>query len=65
MAKLIGGPKKYAGKTPKMGHQHIHITDELFELRQQLLNEAIREFALADDLRNEWIMADTALKKVS
>lgn len=53
MAKLIGGPKKYAGKTPKMAHQHIHITDELFELRQQLLNEAIHEFALTDDLRNE------------
>jgi len=63
MAQLIGGPKRYAGKTPKMAHQHIHITDELFELRQQLLDEAIREFGLADDLRKEWIMADAALKK--
>lgn len=63
MAQLIGGPKKYAGKTPKMAHQHIHITDELFELRQQILDQSLREYGLADGLRKEWLMADAALKK--
>jgi len=63
MAQLIGGPKKYAGKTPKMAHQHIHITDDLFELRQQILDQSLREYGLADGLRKEWLMADAALKK--
>lgn len=63
MAQLIGGPKRYAGKSPKMAHQHIHITDDLFTLRQCLLNESLKEFGLDDNLRKEWIMADAALKK--
>jgi len=63
MAQLMGGPKKYAGKTPKMAHQHIHITDDLFTLRQEILEESLREFGLADNLSKEWLMADSALKK--
>ncbi|ORU91539.1 MAG: hypothetical protein A6F70_00210 [Cycloclasticus sp. symbiont of Bathymodiolus heckerae] len=63
MAQLIGGPKRYAGKTPKMAHQHIHITDDLFKLRQQLLDESLQEFGLAEGLRKEWLMADAALKR--
>ena len=63
MAQLIGGPKRYAGKTPKMAHQHIHITEELFQLRKEILEESLREFGLADNLSKEWIMADSALKK--
>ncbi|MDH3327283.1 MAG: group 1 truncated hemoglobin, partial [Gammaproteobacteria bacterium] len=26
MTQLMGGPKKYGGKTPKMAHQHMNIT---------------------------------------
>ena len=63
MAQLMGGPKIYAGKSPKMAHQHIHITEELFRLRQFMLNDSIKEFGLADDLRKEWMQADAALKK--
>ena len=63
MAQLIGGPKRYAGKTPKMAHQHIHITEDLFTLRQQLLSDSLKEFRLPDDLRKEWLMADATLKR--
>ena len=63
MAQLIGGPKRYAGKTPKMAHQHIHITDDLFTLRQRLLKESLEEFGLAEQLVKEWLMADVALKR--
>jgi len=63
MAQLMGGPKRYAGKTPKMAHQHIHITDELFKLRQHMLNESLLEYGLDDELRKEWMRADAALKQ--
>lgn len=46
-----------------MAHRHMYITEELFHLRQKLLNESLKEFGLDDDTRNEWIRADARLKK--
>ena len=63
MAGLMGGPKIYAGLTPKMAHQNIVITDELFELRSDILSDSIKAFGIADDLREEWLNADRTLKK--
>ncbi len=62
MAQLMGGPKRYAGKTPKMAHQHMNITEELFKLRQEMLSESISEAGLSDDLREEWLRVDDKLK---
>lgn len=63
MIQIMGGPKCYAGKTPKMAHQHMVITDELFELRSQMLSESLKEAGIDDDLRKQWLAADAALKK--
>jgi len=62
MAQLIGGPKAYGGKTPKMAHQHMNISEELFALRRSLLSEAIKDNGISDALREEWLTADSALK---
>ena len=64
MMQLTGGPKIYAGKTPKSAHQHILITEELFELRARLLSDSIKEAGLSDDLRQEWLDADATFKRV-
>ena len=64
MMQLTGGPKIYAGKTPKSAHQHILITDELFELRSSLLSESIKEAGLPDELRKEWLAADATFKRI-
>ena len=63
MAQLMGGPRRYAGKSPKMAHQHIHITADLFRLRQFMLNDSIKEFGLDDELRKEWMRADANFLK--
>jgi len=63
MTQLTGGPRMYSGKTPKMAHQHMNISDELFELRQQMLSESIQKHNISDDLREEWLRVDDALKK--
>ncbi len=63
MAFLMGGGELYAGKTPKVAHQHMVITEELFEVRQQLLSKSITQAGINDDLRYEWLAADAALKK--
>ena len=62
MMQLMGGPKLYGGKTPKMAHQHMNISDELFELRQKMLSETIKEAGISDELRQEWLIADASLK---
>ena len=63
MSQLMGGPKIYSGKNPKFAHQHIMISDELFELRAQLLSDSIKEAGIPDELREEWINADATFKK--
>ena len=63
MVQLMGGPKAYGGKAPKWAHQHMVITDELFELRADMLSDSIKEAGVKDDLRKEWLAADAALKR--
>lgn len=63
MIQIMGGPKCYGGKTAKAAHQHMFITEELFELRASLLSDSIIEAGIDDNLRVEWLNADAALKK--
>ena len=63
MVQLMGGPKAYGGKSPKSAHQHMVITEELFELRAQLLSQSIKELGIRDDLREEWLDADRTFKR--
>ncbi len=63
MMQLMGGPKCYAGKAPKSAHQHMLITDELYELRAQLLSESITEAGISNALRDEWIAADATFQR--
>ena len=63
MIQLMGGPKAYGGKSPKSAHQHMVITEELFELRSQLLSISIKEAGINDALREEWLDADRTFKR--
>lgn len=63
MVQLMGGPKIYAGKTPKTAHRHMMITEELFDLRSRLLSESIQEAGISDDLRDQWLAVDSRLKQ--
>lgn len=63
MVQLMGGPKAYGGKSPKSAHQHMVISDELFELRSQMLSDSIKEYGLSDALREEWLAADRTFKR--
>ena len=63
MMKLMGGPNSYRGKTQKSAHQHILITEELFELRARILSRSISEAGINNELRINWLHADAALKK--
>ena len=62
MGQLFGGPKVYAGKAPKVAHQHMVITDELFSLRQELLSESLRQANVPENLCLEWLDVDSTFR---
>ena len=63
MVQIMGVPKAYAGKSSKLAHQHMVITDELFELRSEILSASIKEAGIRNDLRKEWLDTDRGIKR--
>ncbi|MFT4711635.1 MAG: truncated hemoglobin YjbI [Candidatus Azotimanducaceae bacterium] len=64
MIQLTGGPKCYAGQAPNTVHQYMFITEELFDLRSQLLSDSIKQSGVKDDLRKEWLAVNEMFKPV-
>lgn len=63
MAEKMGGDVVYMGKEPKVAHETMYITPELFEIRKGLLDESIREAGVPDALRERWLKIDSAFMK--
>lgn len=63
MAEKMGANNEYYGKQPLMAHRNMYITEELFDLRQKLLEESLREFKLESVLIDRWLRIDAAFKK--
>lgn len=62
MTASLGGPKVYLGKLPVPAHKHMMITDELFLLRKDLLNQAMDEVGVPNELRERWNAIDEAFR---
>ena len=60
----FGGPRVYCGRLPVPAHQHIYITEELFDLRSSLLEESLREYGLDEKLIVHWMKIDGAFRSV-
>lgn len=59
----LGGPKNYSGRLPSNAHPHMVITEELFELRESLLKEALVELKAPQELIDAWLKVDYAHMK--
>jgi len=64
MAQLMGGPKNYMGRMPIDAHMHMFITDELIQLRHELLAASLIEAGVPEAERADWLRLDGAFKKV-
>lgn len=62
MIGALGGPRIYMGRNPKDVHPHILITEELFELRNELLIEALKEERASVLLIERWLQIEAAFK---
>lgn len=60
MAEKMGGPVEYFGKQPLMAHRQMYITEELYNVRHQLLKESLREAGVAEHLIERWLKIDYA-----
>lgn len=63
MAQAMGGPQNYNGKLVLQAHKHMFITEDLFEVREQLLQEAFKEANASPELQARWNKIDNAFKK--
>ncbi|WP_455376499.1 group I truncated hemoglobin [Kaarinaea lacus] len=62
MAVKMGGDVTYMGKEPRMAHRAMYITEELFDLRTDLLRESLEEAGVSEALIKRWIKLDNAFK---
>lgn len=62
MAGLFGGPRTYGGRSPKGAHVHLFITEEVFLIRHDLLDQSLREANIRSDQKERWLAYDMAMK---
>lgn len=63
MAGIFGGPKIYGGRMPKSAHVHMFVTEEVFQVRHQLLARSLSEAGVPDDLKERWLRYDMGMKR--
>jgi hemoglobin len=59
MAEKMGGPK-YLGKPVKQVHENLYITEELFQVRHELLKESLFETGISKENIERWLRIDNA-----
>jgi truncated hemoglobin YjbI len=62
MAGLFGGPRIYGGRPLKTGHMHMFITEEVFLIRHQLLEQSLTEAKIPPELKKRWLSYDMGTK---
>jgi hemoglobin len=63
MVSNMGGGKIYSGALPKNGHKHLFVTEEMFDLRGDILKESLEECSVPKDLAERWLRIDDAFRK--
>ena len=58
MRQLFSGEKVYFGDRPKNAHHWMVISNELFDYREKLLSECLRQHGLAEHLIQRWMDMD-------
>jgi hemoglobin len=62
MVGALGGEKRYGGKSPGDAHPHIYIYEEMWERREFLLKEAMKNVNSPEEINRKWLKIDEAFK---
>ena len=58
MQAALGGANRYSGKTPPSAHQHIFITQEVYDAREAHLIAAFNECSTSEVMVEQWLKVD-------
>jgi hemoglobin len=64
MQKVLGDENLYIGKAPPAAHQHIFVSEELFDVRQKLLKETFKESKASQCMIDKWLNLDQSFKRI-
>jgi len=53
----------YYGKQPKMAHRHLFITQEMYDLRHQILRDSLLEAGIDGEPLERWLRIDNAFHR--
>ncbi len=62
MVAAFNGPNQYTGDTPAFIHMHMFITDEMADLREQILKQAILDEGLSSSIADRWLKVDESFR---
>jgi hypothetical protein len=62
MVAAFGGESLYKGDTPAFVHMHMYITDEMSDLRQQILRQAIIAEGHSGSIADRWLKVDDSFR---
>ncbi|MGR8941901.1 MAG: group I truncated hemoglobin, partial [Gammaproteobacteria bacterium] len=62
MVAAFNGPNNYTGDTPAFVHMHMFITDEMADLREQILRKAILDEGLSASIADRWLKVDQSFR---
>jgi len=62
MVAAFNGPNTYTGDTPAFVHMHMFITDEMADLREQILRQAILDEGLSASVADRWLKVDQSYR---
>lgn len=60
---IFTGEKCYFGERPRNAHHWMVISDELFDYREKLMEEILRQYHLDESLIAQWIAVDEIYRK--
>ena len=63
MQAALGGKNKYGGKTPPSAHQHINITQDVYDARQAHLKQAFKDCQTNPKMIEAWLAIDEAFSR--
>lgn len=62
MVAAFNGPNRYTGDTPAFIHMHMFITDEMADLREHILKQAILDEGLSSSIADRWLKVDESFR---
>lgn len=62
MIAAFNGPNNYTGDTPAFVHMHMFITEEMLDVRETLLRNAILAEGLSTSIAERWLKVDQSFR---